>query len=261
MMCFFSFFFYFYRSRSSLDGGAEMGDSPLPLDPPRMNNTREAAKEGRKEDDQLTVSQLSPSKTVRMDGKDVGVPIAVSPMGPSKKRVSSAGQESDNEPDGAWLNEWEKPKLISQSNLEGSEVRMCGEGKGAQEMRRSTEGGKSLGLRQASHQKVGKASNSLTLTRRLKAKSVNESPRVRKLKDKLLGRVVAGGRRRSGIKGVSKTSRGGRSDSHACEYPENVGGSTSTGREGTDRTWSRQRMPYGGDDNVSFGSANSIFEI
>ena len=141
-------------------------------------------------------------------------------MRPSKKRASSAGQESDNEPDSAWPDEWEKQCLVVQSNREG-EVRGIGEGKDVQGTRQKAP----LASLQPSRKKNREA---LSLTKRLKAKAIRESPRVRKLRDKLAGRVVAGGgggRRKPSI-GISRAG---------ASLDETTG------------PW----MPYSG-DNVSF---------
>jgi len=210
---------------------------------------QENEEEGRKEDDdRLAVSQLSPSKSVESHRRSnpsfqnsaptPGTPLAISPMRPSRKRAS-AGQESDTEPDGAWPDEWEKSCWITESNREG-EVR-GGEGKEIQQARRVAGGEKPRALPQASHSKKnGVASSSLTLTGRLKAKAARESPRVRKLRDKLTGRVGAGrgaGGRRSGV-----------------DFSGNVGASTATNiamfeGKGTYRV-AGPTMPYSG-DNVS----------
>jgi len=201
------------------------------------------------DNDRLTVSRLSPGKSVegRRDDSEnddgirqssapaPGVSIAVSPMRPSKKRVSSAGQESDTEPGGALPDEWE----ITESNQEG-EVRGGGGGKEVQQARCMGAVKKPRGLAQPLHKKNGVASSSLTLRRRLKAKAVRESPRVRKLRDKLAGRVGA---------------RGG------AGFPENAGASRTTSvamaqaeGKGSDRSLSGEVtgpwMPYNG-DNVS----------
>ena len=98
-----------------------------------------------------------------------------------------------------------------------------------------TAGKKPRGL---AHKKNGVASSSLTLTKRLKVKAVRESPRVRKLRDKLVGRV--GARRDAG-------------------FLENVGASSvatpQAEGKGSDRCSSGEvtgpTMPYNG-DNVSF---------
>ena len=226
------------------------------------------------EDDRLTVSRLSPSKTVgesrwdseRTDWNDKGIlpslaptprtSIAISPMRPSKKRVASPGHESDSEPGSAWPDEWEKRCLITESNREG-EVR-GGEGKEDQQARRVSYGEKPRALPQPSDKENGVASSSLTLTRRLRAKAVRESPRVRKLRDKLGGRVGTGrdAGRRPRI-GAREVSRGG----HATfGFPEKVGASATTSvatveGKGSNLASSGEttgpRMPYSG-DNVSF---------
>ena len=246
-----------------------MGDCSSSLDPPRTTQdhvqVKISSEEEDGEDDQLTVSQLSPSKTVRggrdhaersgwneeSAGPTAGTPLAVSPMRPSKKRASSAGQESDNEPDSARPDEWEKQRLVVQSNREG-EVRGGGEGKQDEGTRREADGEKAL---LASRKKSREGSSSLTLTRRLKAKAVRESPRVRKLRDKLAGRVGAG-RRRPVMGDATHVSRGG----HACGFPGNAGASTTPSvatvqGKGSDRTsfdeTTGPSMPYSG-DNVSF---------
>lgn len=239
---------------------------------------QETAEEERKDDDRLAVSRPSPSKTVRetSDRNDGGIrqdfaptpgtSIAVSPMRPSRKRALSAGHESDTEPGGTWPDEWKKRCLITESNLEG-EVRGGGERKEAQQTRRVEDGEKPRAFAQPSHKKNGVASGSLTLTRRLKAKAARESPRVRKLRDKLAGRVVAGGgkgRRKSGA--APKVSRGGRAVLHPCSFPENVGASTTASvamleGKGSDRAslgeTTGPTMPYGG-DNVSFISFSRL---
>jgi len=203
------------------------------------------------ENDRLTASQLSPGKGVegcRDDSENddgvrqssapaTGASIAVSPMRPSRKRVSSAGQESDTEPGSALPDEWE----ITETNQEG-EVRGGVGGKEVQQARCMAAVKKPRGLAQPIHTKNGVASSSLTLTKRLKARAVRESPRVRKLKDKLAGRVGA---------------RGG------TRFPENSGGASTTtsaatlqdAGKGSDR-WSSGEvtgpsMPYNG-DSVSF---------
>ena len=258
-----------------------MSDSSPSLAPPRtagdhaeINVPQEAVKEEEdEEDDRLTVSRLSPSKTVRgcRDGLERSgwneensaptprVPLAISPMRPSKKRASSAGQESDNEPDGASPDELEKQLLITQSNREG-EVRGGGEGKEVQGTRCVPKGKKSLALLQPSREK--NKGPSLTLTRRLKAKAVRESPRVRKLRDKLMGRVSGGGGagRRPVIGGAPKVLRKGRNVLDASCFPGNVGASATPSvamLEGKgpdlgplDET-TGPTMPYSG-DNVSF---------
>lgn len=216
------------------------------------------------EEEEHRVSQLSPGKTVgrwrdhteRADESSAPTPgttIAISPMRPSKKRASSAGQESDNEPDGAWRDEWEKRCSVAQSNRE-REVRGGGEGKEVQGTRQKT-----VALLQPSRKKSGEAS--LTLTRRLKAKAVRESPRVRKLRDKLAGRVVvAAGRKSVAIGGATDISRGGHALSDARGFPGNAGASTTPSvamveGKGSDRAsvdeTTGPSMPYGG-DNVSF---------
>ena len=209
---------------------------------------QENAEEG-EENDRLTVSQLSPGKSVegcrdssenddgirQSSAPASGVSIAVSPMRPSRKRASSAGQESDTEPGGALPDEWE----ITETNQEG-EVRGGGGVKGVQQVRCMAAVKKPRGLVLPLHKKNGVASSSLTLTRRLKAKAVRESPRVRKLRDKLAGRVGA--------------RRGTR-------FPERAGASRTTSvampqaeRKGSDRSLSGEvtgpSMPYNG-DNVS----------
>lgn len=254
--------FFFDRSRLNLElGGADtdMGGSPPSLDPPRTAQDHVEAIEECRADAQLTVA---PSKNVgRWDWNDEnsapgrGAHIAVSPMRPSKKRASSAGQESDNEPDGAWPDELEKQGLVAQSNREG-EVRGGFEGKEIQGTRGVTWGEKAL---VAPLKKPREASSSLALTRRLKAKAVRESPRVRKLRDKLGGRVGSG-RKRGVLGGTTVVSRGGRSTSDACGFRGNVGASTTPNvamvqGKGSDRAPLDETaggcMPYSG-DNVSF---------
>lgn len=212
-----------------------------------------------KDDDRLTASQLSPGKTGRecryqaetADWNDGGIrpspaprtrtSIAVSPMRPSRKRAASAEHESDTEPGGARTDEWEKRCLITESNREG-EVRGGGEGKEVEETQGAATGEKSQRMLLPSREEKGVAS--LTLTRRLRAKAVRESPRVRKLRDKLERRVV-GGRR-----GAPEISRG----LDACGFPENSGASTtaSVERKGCDRASTGETigpgMPYNGDD-------------
>lgn len=244
------------------------GSSPSP-DPPRtaqghaeVKISPETIEEEGREGDERTVSQLSPSNTPRGwrdhtersdwneegSGPKGGTPIATSPMRPSKKRASSAGQESDNEPESACPDEWEKQCLVPESNREG-EVRGIVEGKQVQRTRQNA-----LALLQPSRKKNREGSGSLTLTRRVKAKAVRESPRMRKLKDKLTGRVGGGvGRRRAVIGGAL-----GMSD--ACGFPGGVGASTTASvamiqRKGSDRALldetTGSSMPYSG-DNVSF---------
>ena len=225
------------------------GFSP-PLDPPPpppmgeddvgAKMPQESAEEECEDDDRLTVSQLSPGKGVDgcRDGSEnddgirqssapaPGVSIAVSPMRPSRKRVSSAGQESDIEPGGALPDEWE----MAESNQEGEVTGGGGGGKEVQQARCMAAVKKGRGLAK----KNGVASSSLALTRRLKAKAARESPRVRKLRDKLAGRVGARGGTR--FAGASATT------------------SVGTEGKGSDR-WSSGEatgpsMPYNG-DNVS----------
>ena len=263
-----------------------MSSSSPSLGPPRTTEedhvgskiTQAIAEEERQDDDRLTVLQLSPSKTgseCRYNSASSewnenaiqpspaeptpGTSIAISPMRPSRKREASAGQESDTEPGSAWPDEWEKRSLIIESDREG-EVRGCGEGKeGQQQSRRVAHWEKPRASLRPSRKENRVASGSLTLTRRLKAKAVRESPRVRKLKDKLAGRVVAGGGAgsRRGIGGVPKVSHGRHDMLDVCGIPENVGASTSAsvGGKGSDRVLSGEitgpTMPYGG-DNVSF---------
>lgn len=227
------------------------------------------------DDDRLTVSRLSPSKTVwecRYGSEDriqpspeptPGTSIAVSPMRPSRKREASAGHESDTEPGCAWPDEWEKQCLIIESDREG-EVRGGGAGKEDRRSERVEDWEKPRALLQPSRRENRVASGSLALTRRLKAKAARESPRVRKLRDKLAGRVVASrvgaGGRKPGIRGAQETSRGRHGALDVCRFPENVGASTTTSvaaveGKGSDRTSSGEipgpTMPYGG-DNVSF---------
>ena len=257
-----NFFFSLDRSRTSLEsGGANLSGSSSSLDPLPVAEDDAGAKvpqeatEECKDDDRLRVSQLSPSKTVKgcrdssgiLDWNNDGIressapapgaSLAVSPMRPSRKRVSSAGQESDTEPGRAWPDEWEKRCLITESNTEG-EVRGGGEGKEDQQARRVANGEKPGVLLQPSRRKNGVASSSLTLTKRLKARAVRESPRARKLRDKLAGRVGAGGR---------------------VGFSENAGASRRTrgvipGEKGPDRPLLGEvagpAMPYSG-DNVS----------
>lgn len=246
-------------------------------------NPQETAEEERKDDDRVAVSRPSPCKTVResSDRNDGGIlqdfaptpgtSIAVSPMRPSVKRALSAGHESDIEPGGTWPDEWEKRYLITESNWEG-EVRGGEEGKEAQQARRVEDGEKPRAFPQSSRKKTGVASGSLALTRRLKAKAVRESPRVRKLRDKLAGRGT--GRRRPGIGAAPKVSRGGHAMLHPCGFPENVGASTTATvamheGKGSDRaSWGETTgptMPYSG-DNVSLffssaGMQTRLFEI
>lgn len=223
--------------------------------------SEELAKQEGKDDDRLTVSQLSPGKTVgesryraeTSDWNDGGIrpnpapgtrtSVAPSPMRPSRKRAASAEQESDTEPGGAWTGEWEKRCLITESNREG-EVRGGGEGKQV--------GEKPQRLPVPSREENGVASRrSLTITRRLRAKAVRESPRVRKLRDKLERRVGAGGRGLRG--GAPEVSRGRDARLDACSFPENIGASGEG--KGSDRVSTGETigpgMPYNG-DNVSF---------
>jgi len=255
-----------------------LSGSSSSVDPPRVVEDHTGAKidqdigeDERKEDDRLTVSRLSPSKTVgecrydseRWDWNNKGLAptprasIAVSPMRPSKKRVASAGQESDSEPGGAWPDECEKRCLIIESNREG-EVR-GGEGEEDQQARRVSYGEKPRALPQPSDKENGVASSSLTLTRRLRAKAVRESPRVRKLRDKLGGRVGTGrGAGRRHRIGAPEVSRGG---GHATfGFPGKVGASETTSVAAVEGKGSKlassgettgPRMPYSG-DNVSF---------
>ena len=250
------------RSRSNLEsGGAGLsGFSPSPDPVPVAEDHVEAkapqeAAEEREDDDRLTASQLSPSKTVkgcrdssgishwnddgiRQDSAPAsGAPLAVSPMRPPRKRVSSAGHESDTEPGCAWPDEWEKRYLITESNPEG-EVRGGGEGKEVRRVQRVAECEKPGALLQPSRKRIRVASSSLTLTKRLKAKAVRESPRVRKLRDKAAGRVGAG---------------------EGTVVSENIGASTTTRaviaeEKGADRVpfgeVTGPPMPYSG-DNVS----------
>jgi hypothetical protein len=238
---------------------------------------QEAAEEERQDGDPLTVPQLSPSKTVSgcpensgsSEWNDNGIrqsptptsgtPIAVSPMRPSRKRVSSAGRESDIEPGSAWPDEWEERYLITESNREG-EVRGR-EGKSVPQARRTADGEKASV--QPSDKKTGVASRSLTLTRRLKAKAVRQSPRARKLRDKLGGRVGTGdtGKGRTGIGIAPKIPRGGHAVSNAFRFSENTGTSTTasvvrpegkgSNRSAADDVTTGPTMPYIG-DNVSF---------
>lgn len=216
----------------------------------KTKTPRETGKEETEDDDRLTASRLSPSKTVEERRDNSGSPewtvngnrqnsapspgtsTAVSPMRPSRKRVLSAGHESDTEPGSAWPDEWE----ITESNREG-EVRGGGGGKEVQQAQRVAGGKKPRASPRPSRKRNGVASSSLALTRRLKAKGVRESPRVRKLRDKLGGRVGAG-------------------------FPNSAGASTGTSvamlqGKGTDRSSSGEAtgpsMPYSG-DNVSFPS-------
>ncbi|KAF9654415.1 hypothetical protein BDM02DRAFT_158937 [Thelephora ganbajun] len=178
-------------------------------------------------------------------------------MRPSVKRALSAGRASDIEPGSALPDEWEKQHLITESNREG-EVRGGGEGKEVQQARRVGEGKKAPALLQPSHKKNGVASSSLTLTRRLKAKAVRESPHVRKLRDKLAGRAIAGGTgRRPGIEAALEVSRRGHAVLDACGFPENAGAPTTTSvamfeEKGTDRASLGETigctMPYSGDN-------------
>ena len=204
-------------------------------------------------DDRLMVPQRSPSKTAegwrdspeRSEWNDDGIrqssaptpgaSIAVSPMRPSRKRVSSAGHGSDTEPGSALPGEWEKKQCWITEPHRASEVR----GGGKEEARGMGDGEKPRTMLQPSRKKNGVPSSSLTLTKRLKAKAVRESPRVRKLRGKLAGRVGAGG--------------------GTC-FPENTGASRTasvTMTEG-DRSSSGEvtgrAMPYSG-DNVSFVSS------
>jgi hypothetical protein len=265
--------FFFNRSRFNLDLGT--AETSPPPEPPRVAQGHvgveiplETAMEERKEGDRLTVSQLSPSKTAtgcreRAENLDwnnegsapaSGTPIAVSPMRPSRKRVSSA-EHSDTEPDGARPAEWEKRCLITESNGEGGGRGGGGEEKEGQRARRVAGGEKSL--LQPSRKTNGGASSSLTLTRRLKAKAVRGSPQVRKHREKLAGRVLAkgGAGRRPG---APKISRGEHAGLDVC-FPGNVGASAARSaatlsRKGCDRTsldeTTGPAMPYSG-DNVS----------
>ena len=235
------------------------------------------------DDDRLTVSRLSPSKTVwecRYGSENPewkenriqpspeptpGTSIAVSPMRPSRKREASAGHESDTEPGCAWPDEWEKRCLIIESDREG-EVRGGGAGKEDQRSEHVEHWEKPRALLQPSRKENRVASGSLTLTKRLKAKAVRESPRVRKLRDKLAGRVVArgdAGGRRPGIGGAQEVSQERHGGLDVCRFPENAGAPTTTSvgaaveGKGSDRASSGEipgpTMPYGG-DNVSFVS-------
>jgi hypothetical protein len=258
--------------------------------------TQDIAEGERRDDDRLTVSRLSPSKTVKecrydsesSDCSENGIrpspepmpriSIAVSPMRPSRKREGSAGRESDTEPGGAWPDEWEKKRcLIIESDREG-EVRGCGEGKEDEQSGRVAYREKPRASLQPSRKENRVASSSLILSRRLKAKAVRESPRVRKLRDKLAGRVAGGGRvpgrKRAEIGGAPGVSRGKHATLDACGFPENVGASTTAsfgmdGGKGSDRASSGEitgpRMPYDS-DNVSFcfslvGMEVWVFEI
>jgi len=209
---------------------------------------QETSGEERGDNDRLTVSQLSPGKSVegcRDDSENddgvlqssapaPGVSIALSPMRPSRKRVSSAGQESDSEPGGALPDEWE----ITESNQEG-EVRGGGGGKEVQQAQCMAAVKKARGLPQPLHRKNWVASGSLTLTRRLKAKAVRESPRVRKIRDKLAGRVGARGATRFAEKAGASTTT-----SVAMVQGEGKGSDRSSGEV------TGPSMPYNG-DNVS----------
>ena len=193
-----------------------------------------------------------------------GTSIAISPMRPSRKRVASAEHESDTEPGGAGPGEWEKRCSITESNLEG-EAKDCGEGKEDQQARRAANGEKPwVSSLQPLRKKNRVASSSLTLTGRLKAKAVRESPRVRKVGGRVVVVAAAarggGGRRRLGIKAAPEDSRGRHVMLDACSFPESAGASTKTGvgmgeGKGSDRASSGETtgpgMPYNG-ENVSF---------
>lgn len=167
--------------------------------------------------------------------------------------MASPGHESDTEPGSALPDEWEKRCLITESNREG-EVR-GGEGKEEQQARRRVSYGKKRrALLQPSRKENGVAS-----MRRLRAKAVRESPRARKLRDKVTGRVGVGAGKRRKI-GALEDSRGGHATLDACGFPENIGASTTTGvatveGKGSKRALSGETtgstMPYSG-DNVSF---------
>jgi len=262
------------RSRFNFEpDGADVGDSLPSSGPPRTAEDHVEAKIPPEivEDDLFTVSQLSPSKTVRgcrdhSESSDCNdeirgsfapapeAPITISPMRPSRKRASSAEHASDTEPDGACPDKWEKRCLITESNREGEVW-----GGGKRKVQRS--GGQKLLPLSLPSRENGGASSSLTLTRRLKAKAVRESPRVRKLRDKLAGRVLAGGGtgRRPVIGGAKMVSRGGHAMLDVCSFTGNEGASTTTSiamlpGKGCDRAsldeTTRPTMPYSG-DNVS----------
>lgn len=230
---------------------------------------QETAEDERKDDDRLSVSQLSPGKTVEecrdnyeiSDWNDNRIPessapapgtsLAVSPMRPSRKRVSSAGQESDTEPGSAWPDEWEKRCPITESNGE-DEVRGGGEGKEVQQVQRVANGKKLQPSLQPSRKRIGVASSSLTLTRRLKAKAVRESPRARKLRAKLVGRVGAGG-------GAGLLHNAGASTTTRFAMSEEKGPDRALLSEVTGLT-----MPYSGANvSLSFlvGMQTLLFEI
>ena len=169
--------------------------------------------------------------------------------------MASAEHESDTEPGGAGPGEWEKRCSITESNLEGKED---------QQARRAANGEKPwVSSLQPLRKKNRVASSSLTLTGRLKAKAVRESPRVRKVGGRVVVVVAArggGGRRRPGIKAAPEDSRGRHAMLDACSFPESAGASTKTGVEmdegkGSDRALSGETtgpgMPYNG-ENVSF---------
>ena len=177
-------------------------------------------------------------------------------MRPSRKRASSAEHASDIEPDGASPDELEKRCLITESNWEG-EVRGGGEGKVLQ-ARRAVGGEKS----RPSCKTNGPISGSLALTRRLKAKAVRESPRARKLRDKLAGRVVGGWTVKGPVIGcATEISQRGRATPDVCCFPGNAGASTTASvamppeKGGFDRVSVDETtgpwMPYSC-DNVSF---------
>ena len=275
------FYCVLYRSSINLDpAGAGASDSPPSLGPPQIAQEHVEAKvplepaEERKEDDRLRDPQLSPSKTVRgcrdhsersdskegNSGPTPGTSLAVSPMRPSRKRASSAGQGSDSEPEGALSDEWEKQCLITQSNREGEVRGRCeSEGKQVQGTRRGIGSEKPLALLQPWSKKIGKASGSLALTRRMRAKAVLESPRDRKLRDKSTGRPRVG-RGKSMNGGAPKVSRRGHTRLDACSFPGNARASTTPDvatpqEEGIDLATLDETtgpsMPYSG-DNVSF---------
>ena len=246
------------RLRPESGGTVSSGFSPSPDPPPPTREDHAGTKipqetggEEHKDNDRLTFSQLSPGKGVegcRDDSENddgirqssapaTGVSVAVSPMRPSRKRVSSAGRESDTEPGGALPDEWG----ITETNQEG-EVRGGVGGKEVQQARCMAAVKKPWGLAQPLYKKNGVASSSLSLTRRLKTKAVRESPRVRKLRDKLAGRVGArGGTRSPENAGASRTT--------SVAMPQDEG-------KGSDR-WSSGEvvgpsMPYNGGNVSSF---------
>jgi hypothetical protein len=160
---------FFDRLRLRLEsGGTDLSGFSSSLDPPPIEDhvgtkiPQETVEEERKDDDRLTVShyhRVKPSRdAVNDDGirqssaPSPGASIAVSPMRPSRKRASSAGQESDTEPGGALPDEWE----ITETNREG-EVR------GGVEGRRCSRHDVWQTARSRQRKRNGVASGSLTL--------------------------------------------------------------------------------------------------